>query len=331
MAIKIKPSNIFDINHTVLPTNTFDNVRLNETNYSLLVGDVTSPQTFTFYELQQTVVGETITSTIPIDVTGNNNVTFTEDAWIEAAGTGRGVIANLILPITQATAFSVNDAGQVTSHSIRRETTIWSAAGGQKTKVSFEKPFAVNFVNNKQISFSYSAHIFKDNSNGIDEYILKEIVSVEGQYFEKVDGTTSVYDDTIIAGKNILQLPTNELVQGDNVYGLASSTENYSDKFVTEVYNRYANGKETATLLCSIGKYYDLDGNLVVDAESPDSNIPPLMKKYDLVVPYIMTVNGEVPLSVDTDGAPKQFQIIGVNISYNGIVRQEIIIQEYAT
>ena len=334
MAIKILPSNIFDINYTPIPSNTFVNVLLNEKNYNVLVGNVTASQTFTFYELKQTTVGENIVSTVPIDVTDKNNVEFTDDAWIEAAGTGRGVVATLNFPLTQKTIFSANASGKVTSHSLRRETTIWSAAGGERKVVSFENPFAIKSVNDKQVSLSYSAHIFKDNDNGIDEYILQEVVSIEGQYFENADGTTAIYDDSITAAKNILKLPSNELVQGDNTYGYkadAVNAVNYSDKLVAEVFERYKNGKETATLLCSVGKYYDLDGNLVVDAENEDSSIAPLLKKYDIVVPYVMTSRGEAPLSTDASGNPKQFQIIGVNISYNGIPRQEIVIQEYAT
>lgn len=331
MAIKISPSNIFDINHTPIPTNTFANVRLDENNYNIVVGNVTAPQTFTFYELQQTIVGENITATTPIEVTDKNNVEFFEDAWITK---GKGVVATLTFPLTQKTSFSLDSSNKITSHSLRRETTIWSLAGGQRKVVSFEKPFKISSVNDKQVSLSYSAYIFKDNDNGIDEYILQEVVSIEGQYYEKGDNTTAVYDDSITAAQNILKLPSNELVQGDNAYGLridAVNAVNYSDKFVAEVFDRYKNGKETATLLCSVGKYYDLDGNLVVDAENEDSSIAPLLKKYDIVVPYVMTSQGEAPLSTDASGNPKQFQIIGVNISYNGIPRQEIVIQEYAT
>lgn len=69
----------------------------------------------------------------------------------------------------------------------------------------------------------------------------------------------------------------------------------------------------------------------MVDADNEDESVPPLLKKYDLVVPYIYTSKGEVPLSTDKDGNAKQFQIIGVNFSYRGIARQEIVIQEYAT
>ena len=331
MAIKISPSNIFDINHTHVPANTFVDVRLDEDNYNIVVGDATAPQTFTFYELQQTIVEGSIAATTPIEVTYRNNVEFFEDPWVFQ---GKGVIANLTLPLTQKTAFSLDDSNNITSHSLRRETTLWSLAGGQRTVVSFEKPFAIKSVNDKQVSLSYSAYIFKDNDNGIDEYILQEVVSIEGPYYEKADSTTAVYDDSITAARNILKLPPNELVQGDNTYGYkadAVNAVNYSDKLVAEVFDRYKNGKETATLLCSVGKYYDLDGNIAVDAESADSSIEPLLKKYDIVVPYVITDRGESPLSADANGVPKQFQIIGVNISYNGVLRQEIVIQEYAT
>lgn len=321
MAIKIKPSNIFDVQHVPIPQNAFQNVKIDETNYNRIVGDVTTPQTFTFYELEQL-------TTTPIDVIDKNNVAFYDDPGITS---GRVVAADLTLEISQKTALNVNDSSQIETHALRIEETTWSATGGTNTVVKFTQPFYVSSVNEKQVQLNYATRIlYPEESNGVDMYILRQTVSIEGQYFESTDATTAAYDDEVVSN-NMIQLPTNELVQGENIYGSTLTNINYSDKFVAEVFDRYKNGKETATLLCSVGKYYDLEENLVVDAENEDSSIPPLLKKYDIVVPYVMTSRGEAPLSTDASGNPKQFQIIGVNISYNGVLRQEIVIQEYAT
>ena len=336
MAIKISPSNIFDINHSPIPTNAFANVRLDESNYNLMVGDVADPILLTFHELQTSLVGTDVKVSAVRALDKNS---------VDVGVLGDVASATLTFDITKKTHFTRTAVNRIDSHSIRREITYWDHWFGERKRVTFEMPFKVISATDKQVVIQYDTLILLppnstmegvdwEDLRFVDTYILTDLVSIEGQYFEAIDETTAVYDDSITAAQNILQLPSNELVQGDNTYGYkadAVNAVNYSDKFVAEVFDRYKNGKETATLLCSVGKYYDFDGNLVVDAENEDSSIAPLLKKYDIVVPYVMTSQGEAPLSTDASGNPKQFQIIGVNISYNGILRQEIVIQEYAT
>jgi hypothetical protein len=329
MAIKISPSNIFDINHSPIPLNTYENVSLKEQNYTIKVGDVTNPISLVFYEMD---AQGNITD---VANTANKEIVFTTNEFTENSVIINSLRADITVQVVQKTHLWVDANNDIISHSFRRETTYYDTATKQTyTEVSFEKPFLnTTIVTDEQITFKYFVRV-KRKSSDTTTYIIREIISFEGQYYEKADDTTAVYDDSITAAKNILKLPTNELVQGDNTYGYkadAVNAVNYSDKLIAEVFDRYKNGKETATLLCSVGKYYDLDGNLVVDAENEDSSIAPLLKKYDIVVPYVMTSRGEAPLSTDASGNPKQFQIIGVNISYNGIPRQEIVIQEYAT
>lgn len=329
MAIKISPSNIFDINHSPIPLNTYENITIDEQNYLLKVGDVTNPISLVFYEMD---AQGNITD---VANTANKEIVFTANEFTENSVIINSLRADITVEVVQKTHLSVDANNYITSHSFRRETTYYDTTTKQTyTEVSFEKPFLnATLVTDKQITFKYFVRV-KQKSTTTSTYAISEIISFEGQYFEPINETTAVYDDSITAAQNILKLPSNELVQGDNAYGLridAINAVNYSDKFVAEVFDRYKNGKETATLLCSVGKYYDLDGNLVVDAENEDSSIAPLLKKYDIVVPYVMTSRGEAPLSTDVSGNPRQFQIIGVNISYNGIPRQEIVIQEYAT
>lgn len=329
MAIKISPSNIFDINHSPIPLNTYENVSLKEQNYTIKVGDVTNPLSLVFFKV------DAQGNLTDVANTANKGIVFTTNEFTENNVIINSLRTDITVEVVQKTHFSVDADNDITSHSFRRETTYYDATTKQTyTEVSFEKPFLnATLVTDKQITFKYFVRV-KKKSTTTSTYAISEIISFEGQYFEAIDETNAVYDDSITAAKNILKLPSNELVQGDNTYGYkadAVNAVNYSDKFVAEVFDRYKNGKETATLLCSVGKYYDLEGNLVVDAENADSSIAPLLKKYDIVVPYVMTSRGEAPLSTDVSGNPKQFQIIGVNISYNGIPRQEIVIQEYAT
>lgn len=329
MAIKISPSNIFDINHSPIPLNTYEDVSLKEQNYTIKVGDVTNPLSLIFFKV------DAQGNLTDVANTANKGIVFTTSEFTENNVIINSLRADITVEVVQKTHLLVDADNDITSHSFRRETTYYDATTKQTyTEVSFEKPFLnATLVTDKQITFKYFVRV-KQKSTTTSTYAISEIISFEGQYFEAIDETTAVYNDSLTAAKNILKLPSNELVQGDNTYGYkadAVNAVNYSDKFVAEVFDRYKNGKETATLLCSVGKYYDLDGNLVVDAENEDSSIAPLLKKYDIVVPYVMTSRGEAPLSTDASGNPKQFQIIGVNISYNGIPRQEIVIQEYAT
>ena len=217
--------------------------------------------------------------------------------------------------------------------SLRIEILYEQARGDPISSIEFRE---VNYSfdnsnDNIGVTFTISSVI---NRNGVNFYATNCKFSIEGVYIKQLE------DEKITVGNQQnqstnLNLPTNTLIQRKNLYGIKLGTtdrrEDYSYKLINEVYSRYKNGKETATLLCEVGKYYDLEGNLVVDAESEDETISPLLKKYDIVIPYVMTANGEKPLSVDADGFAKQFEIIGVNISYNGIARQEIIIQEFST
>lgn len=344
MAIKISPSQIFGITHTAVPLNSYGNVAVDEKNYVVEVDNVSESKTFTFYEKQvDTSEDGTTKITIKDVVTNNQGATFYDDPWTELANTGRAVTAIIPLNITQKTKLDTNVVDEnyieITSHSLRREMRIFDAIvsgdtiieGKEYTVVSYDMPFnARNTSNARTIEVDYWAHILQTSVSYPNKakYILSETISIEGQCIKETESTVAQYDKEAIVD-SILKLPTNELVQGGNYY--IRSNNNYSDEFIAEVYDRYKNGKETATLLCLVGKYYDLEGNLVVDAESEDETISPLLKKYDIVIPYVMTANGEEPLGVDADGFAKQFEIIGVNISYNGIARQEIIIQEFAT
>ena len=156
-------------------------------------------------------------------------------------------------------------------------------------------------------------------------YLLSDEVSIVGEYFE--DTTKSISNGTSTIS-NTIKLPNNELESAYNVYsdGLVGSIffTNYKLQKVTDYYSQ---GKEVYTLRCSLSNYNDLDGNVQISLG--DRNYPMAFEKYQIVEPYTYTSRGEVPLSSNTDGTPKQFEIIGVDFSYSGVVWQEITIQEY--
>ena len=91
-----------------------------------------------------------------------------------------------------------------------------------------------------------------------------------------------------------------------------------------KVIENYKNGKETATLLCSISNYYDENGNQV----KSDSGENIVFNIYDEVVPMVYKSNSDVPMSLSKDGKAKTFVVLGVEVFYDGAVWQRITLQE---
>lgn len=118
---------------------------------------------------------------------------------------------------------------------------------------------------------------------------------------------------------------SNELLQTSNYLNTVDSKAIDTDygKTLTE----YSNGKETATLLCSISDYYDDNKNKVIAIDNSTNKM--CFRMYDIVEPYVFGANGQdKPLSRNKDGSPKQFQVLGVKPIYDGAVWQELTLQE---
>ena len=109
--------------------------------------------------------------------------------------------------------------------------------------------------------------------------------------------------------------------------GYTTLTEN----ILQNVVRKYKNGKETYKLKCSIGDYYYTSGSLAIFPldDAYENKLPATFKKHDIVEPWIYTSKGEVPLSEKADGTAKQFEVIGIDYSYAGVVWQELTLQEY--
>ena len=94
------------------------------------------------------------------------------------------------------------------------------------------------------------------------QYIPQDIqITIEGDY------TKYKIEDVVVTvgepySKNSLQIQGNELIQANNSWVDANSSDSAISKTYTRVLNKYINGKETATLKCSFGDYFDENGNL---------------------------------------------------------------------
>lgn len=118
-------------------------------------------------------------------------------------------------------------------------------------------------------------------------------------------------------------IETNEFYQTGTTYNGTNIFQNNSQNII----NEWSKGKETATLKCSIGEYYDESGNLVVSTQNND--LPMTFNIRDLVIPYIPIARGGTePMSIRQDGKAKIFQVTQVRPYFDGACWQEIMLQE---
>lgn len=119
-------------------------------------------------------------------------------------------------------------------------------------------------------------------------------------------------------------IETNEFYQTGTIYNGTNIFQNNSQNIIDE----WGKGKETATLKCSIGEYYDESGNLAISTKNND--LPMTFNIRDLVIPYIPTARGGTePMSIRQDGKAKIFQVTQVRPYFDGACWQEIMLQEY--
>lgn len=89
---------------------------------------------------------------------------------------------------------------------------------------------------------------------------------------------------------------------------------------------RYKDGLETVTILCSISDYYDENGNIVISKSQENRMV---FENYDEVIPMGKNAYGEdVPISCFDDGGIKTFSVLGRNIYFDGACWQLLYCQE---
>lgn len=153
------------------------------------------------------------------------------------------------------------------------------------------------------------------STSGIGQYFLLK------QHFELHDNSYQTTTIQLTNGKNIFSVEENELI---NV--LSTDIIKTFDNLILE----WKDGKELATLKCSIGEYYDEEGNLAISTKQND--LPMLFDIGDLVIPYIAVADGKTePLSIKLDGTPKVFKVTQIRPYFDGAFWQEITLQEQTT
>ena len=137
--------------------------------------------------------------------------------------------------------------------------------------------------------------------------------------------SSSIESSPIKYGANPkFSVESNELLQIDTKI----NSKKLSQYIYEQITGEWGGGKETATLKCSIGEYYDESGTLAISTKNND--LPMTFNIRDLVIPYIPTARGGTePMSIKLDGTPKVFQVTQVRPYFDGACWQEIMLQEY--
>lgn len=125
-------------------------------------------------------------------------------------------------------------------------------------------------------------------------------------------------------GKKSFSVDSNELMQTP----ASAYDDNAISKIANNILSYYKNGLQVITLVCAITDYYDEEGNLAITKDGSKSMI---FRMHDEVIPYVYSINGDVPIALNNDNTPKVFKIIGTNIYYDGAVWQELTLKEKKT
>lgn len=163
-----------------------------------------------------------------------------------------------------------------------------------------------------------------------EEYEVENVaISIYGTTFTlKLDEEKKTIGDT--NATSVYSESSNELIQSDNYYvdkNNENSHKNLVEKNCENIIKEYKNGKETATIKCTISDYYDEFGEKEKDITNPEKMI---FNIGDEVIPYYPVYGGgEKPISYyDDKKTPKVFKVVNRKLSYKGAPFQTITIQE---
>lgn len=183
------------------------------------------------------------------------------------------------------------------------------------------------YVNNRKIFLEKGYNSFLNRVNFTIKNGVKLNVGDKIKYqnktlvVQRVSGDIiSFYDSTF--GMN---LDNGTVIKGTYI----DENTSIENKYQT-IINSWDRGKEIATLTLSIDDYYS-DTNLNKKLISPNlENYPMTLDIGNKVVPYVYVKKGvDKPMSLTMNGEPKQFEVVGKKMIYDGAVWQELKIREY--
>lgn len=138
-----------------------------------------------------------------------------------------------------------------------------------------------------------------------------------------IDETVFIPEDK--SGNKPFSIEGSEIMQTSNFYETEGNSAIYQG--YNSTLSAYKNGKETATILCSISDYYDLNGNKLISINNDIEKMA--FEIGDIVIPMVYDSSGnDIYMSKKQDNKPCQFRVCGVRFYYNGAVWQELSLQE---
>jgi hypothetical protein len=175
------------------------------------------------------------------------------------------------------------------------------------------------------LDYRYKVKILSGNlfSGGVSSNLIK---LENGATIGWADGSTFSNDRTCIIRHSANTL-TNYIGKKINVNTNFFSQYQINTSFRQPLID-YKNGKETATIRCSISDYYDYDSEKKVIAIDNSTGKMSFVEG-DQVIPMVYGADGkDYPMSLKQDGNPKVFNVLGTKKYYNGAVWQELYLQE---
>lgn len=325
MPIILKAKNIYETPKSIKYNSPVDSVKLIATDWKGKIGRISPIYQNIYFEKDKNgnlqFVGTNAKKDFPIDTEGIIETTLYADFR-----------NNAVFDIEQIIDIIPDDLSGSQDYALVREIN-W-----QKPRDSllewYDKQTYLGALKYDESTNTFSADLdtYDSNDNILktldisDVFRLDESFYVSGRYREKTSKTyynkESNREET-----NTLSLPENELVSANHYYYGFSAPGIWAQKVVDTVYGIYKNGKEVYSIKCAISNYYDENGQLVVSVD--EEKLPCLIPKHTIVIPYIFSTLGEVPLATKKDGTPKEFEVIGQDFEFKGVPWQILTIQEY--
>lgn len=204
----------------------------------------------------------------------------------------------------------------------------WEYASGTGTFVQFDS--TMSSESRKDIKFQRPITVDQSSQNGVNVTLSFNIdkVTIYGdllgdapsiyQYYESIDvdlfalvkmidGTEDVWSG-YKQGETVT-LSSSPWLQDANT----KSDQDHALWLVNTVYNAYKDGVECLEMTCPILE------------KRGSAN---LFSRYDVVIPYISTPNGEIPYSTYSNGTAKKYLVLGYKFINNGHPTQKLYLQE---
>lgn len=156
-------------------------------------------------------------------------------------------------------------------------------------------------------------------------FTLKSAKIVYNENIRHISSTQEqkVYTNNNAIGSNNYSVDQSQFINTNATY---DGIEDAPKILLENTLALYEKGKETAIVRCSIGDYWDNNGNTAISIET-DSKM--MFEHYDEVVPMFKNSLGmDEPISYNENKLAKTFEVVGIKTIFDGAVWQELTLRE---